>query len=111
MKGVEFILSEFKEDRMSYQTLISMVGADLATEALENIAANDERITSWIEQNISARALYKGVEYFRKTENGSPADAMILLELDLHTLRLSKYYVASMNAARLEYELQSKIKE
>jgi ATP-dependent DNA helicase RecQ len=61
--------------------------------------AGELDIRPWIEQNLDAKALYKGAEYFRSVVDGKFREAYEVLGLDYDTLRLVKLYVSDVQSS------------
>ena len=63
--------------------------------------AGEIDLRPWIEKHLDSKALYKGAEYFRQTDNPKLREAYETLGLDYETLRFCKLYVADH---RISYE-------
>jgi ATP-dependent DNA helicase RecQ len=57
----------------------------------------------WIEENVEAKSLYKGAEYFRSVEDNQLKPAHEVLGLDYDTLRLCRLYVQQVSEPALRY--------
>jgi len=53
----------------------------------------DMNLRAWIENQVSAKVLYKGADYFRKASDQSLGTAHKALGLDMPTLVLSRLYI------------------
>lgn len=67
--------------------------------------ANVIDLVPWIERNINAKALYKGVEYFERVRNTSLNEAFNTLGLDYNTLLFCRLYAKDKHMQRQEAKL------
>ena len=61
--------------------------------------AGEIDLKPWIEENVDSKALYKGAEYFKQTENPKMREAYEVLGLDYDVLRFCKLYVSDVSTS------------
>jgi ATP-dependent DNA helicase RecQ len=76
-----------------------------ALQLLHNAGQID--LAPWIERNLDASALERGVSFFRQSQAAKLREAYEALGLDYDTLRFCRLYVSRMNAVRQELPMAS----
>lgn len=67
--------------------------------------AGEVDATAWIESQVEAKALNKGIKYFQQVEDNRLKAAYETLELDYRTLRLCRMYVSDVISLEQEIKI------
>lgn len=95
MPDHRYIRMRVLEDR-NLQNIADMIGYDLVKveRILQDLHSDEDmNLRAWIENQVSAKTLYKGADYFRKASDQSLGTAQKALGLDMPTLVLSRLYI------------------